>query len=105
MEVLAMDEVLDVYSDQLQINTSAFGATLNFMTSKPTPPAPGSPPETIRLATVRMSIEHLKIMTYLLRRQIVMQESETGVLYDIPRQVLNGMGISPEDWETFWKRK
>lgn len=98
-----MDEVVDVYSDQFQVNTSAFGAVLNFMASKPTPPAPGSPPETIRLATVRMSIEHLKAMTYVLKRQIAKHESDTGILYDLPKQVLNAMGISPEDWDSFWK--
>lgn len=99
-----MDEVVDVYSDQFQVNTSAFGAVLNFMASKPTPPPPGSPPETIRLATVRMSIEHLKAMTYVLKRQIAKQESDAGISYEVPRQVLNAMGISPEDWDSFWRQ-
>lgn len=99
-----MDEVIDVYADQFQINTSAFGAILNFLATKPTPSAPGSAPQADRLATVRTSMEHLKIMTYILRRQIMIQERDTGISYELPREVLNAMKISPEDWESFWKQ-
>ena len=38
------DETVDVYSDQFQINQGAYGCSLNFMVSQPTPPAPGSAP-------------------------------------------------------------
>ena len=98
-----MDEPIDVYFDQFQINTSAYGAVLNFMATKPIPPAPGAPPQAERLATVRTSMEHLKVMTFILRRQIMNQESDTGIMYEIPREVQNALKISPEDWDSFWK--
>lgn len=100
----AMDDVVDVYSDQFQLNTSAYGAVLNFLVTKSTPPTPGSPPEAEKMATIRMSLEHLKVLTFVVRRQLLKQESETRVKYDVPMEVLNALRISPEDWEMFWKQ-
>ena len=97
-----MSEALDIYSDQFQINIGAFGATLNFMVTGPTPPVPGTAPQAERLATVRMSTEHLKVMTFMLRRQIIEVERNTGVKVGVPMHVLNSLKISPEDWEPFW---
>ena len=98
-----MSEALDVYSDQFQVNIGAFGSTLNFMVTKPTPPAPGTAPQADLLATVRLSTEHLKVMTFMLRRQILEVESNTGLKVGLPIQVLNSLKISPEDWESFWQ--
>ncbi len=57
-----MTEPIDAYCDQFQINTGPYGSTLNFLTSEPTPPAPGSSPKPERLVTIRMNLEHMKIM-------------------------------------------
>lgn len=99
-----MPEPVDVYADQFQINTGAYGCTLNFLASNPIPPAPGSAPQADRLATVRMSLEHLKIMTFILHRQLLQYETQTGVTIPIPVTVLNSLGIGPEDWQAFWRR-
>ena len=99
-----MDEVVDVYADQFQVNTSAFGAVLNFLMAESTPPSPGTPPKTQKVATVRMSMEHLKAMTFVLRRQIINMERDNGITFNIPIRVLNALSISPEDWETFWSK-
>lgn len=99
-----MDEAIDVYCDQFQLSTGAYGCALNFMITQPTPPAPGTVPEAQRLATIRMSLEHLKAMTFILHRQILQQEGEARVTYEIPRVVLNALQISPEDWEAFWRQ-
>jgi hypothetical protein len=98
-----MGDPLDVYSDQFQVNIGPYGCTMNFMLTNPIPPAPGAPPQAERLATVRMSLEHLKVMTFILRRQILQVEANSGVKVEIPMQILNAMGISPEDWNAFWK--
>lgn len=99
-----MTEKIDVYSDQFQVNTGAFGSTLNFLISQPTPPAPGTIPQSELLVTIRTSLEHLKLMTFILRNQILTHEEQTGTTIPIPVQVLNGLRISPEDWDAFWKR-
>lgn len=99
-----MAEPIDVYSDQFQVNTGAFGCTVNFSVSSATPPAPGTIPQAERLVTVRMSLEHLKLMTFILRRQVVEHERQTGVTIEIPVEVLNQLRVGHEDWEAFWRR-
>jgi hypothetical protein len=98
-----MGDSIDIYSDQFQFNLSPYGCTLNFSITDPAPPVPGSNSQTQRLATVRTSVELLKVMTFILRRQIVSKEGQTGVKAEVPMQVLNSMGISREDWDAFWK--
>lgn len=99
-----MSEKIDVYADQFQVNTGPFGSTLNFLVSQPTPPAPGTTPQAELLVTIRTSLEHLKLMTFILRNQILTHEEQTSTTISIPIQVLNGLKISPEDWDAFWKR-
>ena len=98
-----MAEPIDVYSDSFQLNTGPYGATLNFMLSPSTPPAPGKTPQPETLATIRMSLEHLKLMTFVLRRQVMQVEQRNGVNIQVPTQVLNSLGISPDDWDSLWK--
>ena len=99
-----MAEPVDVYADQFQVNTGPFGCSLNFLLSGPTPPAPGAAPQVQRLATVRTSLEHLKVMTFILHRQVLQHEAQTGTDIQIPPQVLNALQIGLEDWNAFWRR-
>ena|SRR3989442_15162560 len=98
-----MEEPVDVYSDQFQINLNAYGCTLNFLISSPSPPAPGAVPQIDRLATVRMSLEYLKIMAFLLHRQLIQYEQQTGVSIPLPIQILTSLQIRQEDWHAFWQ--
>ncbi|HXZ30600.1 MAG TPA: hypothetical protein VEG43_05480 [Dehalococcoidia bacterium] len=98
-----MAEPIDIYSDSFQLNTSPYGSTLNFMLSPSTPPAPGKIPQSETLASVRMSLEHLKVMTFVLRREIMNHEQRAGVTIQIPTPVLNSLGISIDDWNSLWK--
>jgi hypothetical protein len=98
-----MTEPIDLYSDSFQLNTGPYGATLNFMLSPSAPPAPGKTPQPETLATIRMSLEHLKLMTFILRRQILHHEQQSGVNIQVPTQLLNSMRISPDDWDSLWK--
>ena len=98
-----MGEPIDIYSDQFQVSIGPYGCTLNFMLTGPIPPAPGSPPQAERLATVRTSIEHLKVLTFILRRQILEAEGGMGIKVQLPMQLLNSLKISPEDWDGFWR--
>jgi len=42
-------------------------------------------------------------MAFILRNQILQYEQQTGVNIQIPIEVLNGLRISREDWDTIWK--
>ncbi len=98
-----MAEAVDVYTDQFQINVAPYGCSLNFSLSQSTPSAPGSVPQADRVATIRMSLEHLKVMTFILHRQILNYERHVHVSIQLPVDVLRGMQIREEDWQTFWQ--
>ena len=95
--------VPDVYSDTFQVNISAWGATLNFNLTSYLPPTPGTQSQAERMATVRTSLNHLKVITFILRRQVRQFETESGVTIELPTRVLSALGIAPEDWDTFWR--
>ena len=99
-----MPDTVDVYTDQFQINIGPYGCTLNFSVSSTQPPAPGSAPQVERVASVRMSLEHLKVMTYILRRQVTEYERQSGVRIQVPQEVLNALRIGREDWDALWSR-
>lgn len=92
----------DVYADQLGLNVGPFGCAINFSLSAAVPPAGGGimPGQTV--ATVRMSLEHLKMMAFLIRRQLIQYERQSGVRVPVPPDVLNQLRIGPEDWEECW---
>jgi hypothetical protein len=99
-----MTEPVNVFTDQFQINTGPYGVTLNFSLSDPTPAAPGTAPKIERQATVRMTLEHLKVMSFILQRSVKQYEAQTNTTIQIPMQMLNAMGISMEDWDACWRR-
>ena len=88
-----MTEPVAIVTDQFALNTSTYGATLNFLLSDPVLPAPGSPPKVDRQATVRMSLEHLKVMSFILLRSVKQYENQTNTTVQIPMQLLNSMGM------------
>jgi hypothetical protein len=52
-----------------------------------------------------MSVEHMKVMAFVLMRQVKRMEGDLGVNYQVPTQVLSQLGIAREDWDSFWSRK
>ena len=96
------EKKFDVYADQFTITITPFGANLSFAKLEPHP-SPGRTPQTEILGTVRMSVEHLKTIVMIIRRQILKVEGEVGVKAEVPRTILNQLGISPDDLDTFWR--
>lgn len=98
-----MTKPMDFYADAFQVTTGAYGCTLNLLRSASMLPRPGTSQETECLATVRMSLEHLKVMVFILYRQLHQHEVQTNSMIPVANPVLNGLQIGPEDWEKFWK--
>ena len=94
---MADDEILDVYSDQFRVNTSPYGASLVFARTQLDQPA-GQPARSKDQVVVRMSLEHLKVMVMVLRKNLKGYEERTGVTIELPFDVLNSLGMSKEDW-------
>jgi len=92
----------DLFVDQFTITITPFGANLSFGVREPHP-TPSKAPQAENLGTIRMSVEHLKTMIMIIRRQVMKVEEELGVKAEVPREILRQLQIAPEDWDTFWK--
>ena len=99
-----MPEPFDVYADTFQISTNPWGGTLNLNLTGALPVAPGTPPTNILVGTVRMGLEAVKVLAFLLHRQIEQHERALNIKVEISQQVLNAVQIGPEDWQEFWRR-
>lgn len=98
-----MTEPTDVYADQFVVTVGPYGASLSFDMSVPHPSGPGQAPQPPqRVATIRMSTEHLKSVAYIIVKHVKQIEQQGGVKYDVPSQVLAQLGIGREDWDSFW---
>ncbi|MBI4285149.1 MAG: hypothetical protein HY670_04510 [Chloroflexi bacterium] len=95
-------ETFDEYADAFTVTITPFGANLSFSVRE-AHPSSNKPPQIQHLGTLRMSVEHLKTMVVILRRQILQVENDTGVKADVPLAILNQLQISAEDWGSFWK--
>jgi hypothetical protein len=92
-------DIPEFYFDSFEINSGPHGAIINFNLG---PIEPRAQP---RGAVARgfSSIENIKSMAFMLVRHVKNIEKENGILYPIPNKILNQWGVSPEDWEHFWK--
>lgn len=89
-------DIPEFYIDQFRVTLGPFGGVLTFGLSAPDQ-GPGQAQHQQDLVRIRMSLEHIKIMAMILKRQMKSFE-EQAVPVNIPRQVYNGLGLSPEDW-------
>ena len=96
-------EPIDAYSDQFTISVGPYGASLSFLVTAPHPD-PSAPKLPEKVATIRMSVEHLKTMTVIIARHVKKAESEMGLSFPVPNQLLAQMGIAPGDWDSFWAK-
>jgi len=94
---MAGSEVPDFYADQFRVNVAPFGCAMTFGLSD-AHPSPGQMQPAQDIARIRMSLEHLKVMTMLLKRQLKAYEEQSSAPINIPRQVYNSLGLSQEDW-------
>jgi len=95
-------EPFEEYSDAFTITLTPFGANLSFAVRE-AHPSSGKSPQIDHLGTIRMSVEHLKTMIMVIRRQILEVEDQTRIKAEVPRDILQQLRIAPEDWEAFWK--
>ena len=91
-----MPDLPEFYVDQFRMGINPYGAITTFGVSSPNP-ATGQTQMTDTVM-VRMSLEHLKVVALIIRKNLKAYEEQTGGQIHIPRAVLNQMGLSPEDW-------
>ena len=96
-----MTEPFDVYTDAFIVTVTPWGANVSISLREPHPaPASVEPPD--RLGTIRMSNEHLKVLVFMCRRQILNYESDMQIQVAVPTAILSQLGIPIEDWNDFW---
>lgn len=88
----------DEYFDAFQLSIGPYGVSMLLQRSPGQPGAPGQQiPKNVGVA--RTSLEHAKVMAMILRRQLKKFEDDSGFQIKIPHRVLNGLGLSEEDWD------
>lgn len=100
----SMPEVFDEYIDSFTIGAGVYGIAFNFGRTNPKPVAPGNIPSSEDVGTIRMSLEHFKLMAFLMKRTTDDIESQLGIEIPLPVQLMNSLKIAPEDWNHFWQR-
>ncbi len=104
MEAVSMEDQFDEYIDSFLMSMGPFGAALSFRRSPSVSGGPGSSVQPVDIGVIRTSLEHLKAMAFILKRQIIEHEQRNGVNIQVPITALNAMNIAPEDWDAFWQQ-
>lgn len=90
------DQVPELYADGVQIGLGPFGAILSF-TMQPAGQTGQLAP--IRVCNMRMSVEHAKVLTILLKKQLKAYEQQLGEDIPLHPQLYQQLGLSrQEDW-------
>lgn len=89
-------EVPDLYTDGVQIGVSPFGVTLAFAMQPPGQTGTLAP---IKVCHLRMSLEHAKVMTIMLKKNLKNFEDQMGQNIPLHPQLTQQLGLSKtEDW-------
>lgn len=90
------EPVPDLYIENVQLGTSPFGMVLSFGKQSPLGTGVQAP---IPVCTIRMSLEHAKVMAIMLRKQVRMYEEQMGEPIPLHPQLWTQLGLSrQEDW-------
>ena len=90
--------LLDVYVDQFRVTIGVYGVSITFGLAEPHPTQGGVPRTSDEKVRLRMSLQHAKVVTMLLRKQLKGYEEQFGVDVQLPPEVYTGLGIAEEDW-------
>ena len=91
------DEAPDIYCDGVQIASTPFDVMIELQRR---PPGLPTPPDAkpVRVGTVRMSLEHAKVLAIILRKNLKAYEDQTGPI-PLHSDHARALGISKaEDW-------
>src|SRR5690349_14073255 len=95
-ERMDAQQVPELYADGVQIGLGPFGAILSFTMQPAGGPGTTHP---VRVANMRMSVEHAKVLAMLLKKQLKVFESQLGQEIPLHPQLYTQLGLSrQEDW-------
>ena len=90
------EEIPDIYCDSMQLMLSANDLVMELLKRTPSGVATQSP---IKVGYVRISLEHAKALTIMLKTSLKQFEEQQGAPIPLHPQVRSALGISKnEDW-------
>ena len=87
------ENVPEYYGDVYHLRSTPWGVTVTFGV---TPHKEGV--EGHDVCVVRMSHETAKTLSMMIRKQLKQYERDTGTTIAVPQNVMNNLGLAPEDW-------
>ena len=93
---MAEPAVPEFYVDQFRTNVNPYGAAITFGLGSPHPTTGQA--QVNDTVLIRMSLEHMKVMAMIVKKQLKAYEEQTQATVNIPRTLLNQLGLSQEDW-------
>ena len=91
-----MPDIPEFYVDQFRMNLNPYGGAVTLGLATPNPTTGQAQVNDTLL--VRMSLEHMKVMAMILKKNLKGYEEQLQAPINLPRQILNQMGLSNEDW-------
>jgi len=91
-----MPDVPEFYVDQFRMNLTPYDVAITLGLASPNPTTGQAQVQDTVL--IRMSLEHLKVMAIMLKRNLKVYEDQMQAPINIPRVVMNQLGLSQEDW-------
>ena len=89
-------ETPDIYCNSVQLGVSPYDLMIELQRR---PPVIGGDAKLMHVGTVRMSLEHAKVLGIMLRKALKNYEDQTGRPIPMHPELLENLGISEaEDW-------
>jgi len=88
----------DYYFDRVRVTVSLFGVNIIISLSDESPADDAKPLPIHKLATLRTSPIHAKVLAMMLRKQIKHFEAESGIEFPVPEDVFNALDLDAGEW-------
>jgi len=94
----------DIYFDGIRVTVTAVGVNFTLSLNNPHPDMNVKGSGESHLASkpilvARTSLEHAKILVMLLKKQLKLYESRTGIEIKFPQEIYKGLGLDEKEWE------
>lgn len=94
-------QVPNFYSDHFALAVGPYGAALTFSLTHPEMGGPEGP-RVYPATTIRMSLEHLKVIAWIAHKQITAYQEQFGIKIPLPSKALESVHATPDEWRAFW---
>ena len=88
--------VPDIYFDRFNIVVDAMGVTVDM--GRSIPPHDGVAPKNLTAGLFRTSLENWKVLLMTGRKQLKAHEQEHNIKIQLPKPLLDSLGLSEGEW-------